>query len=387
MLIKPIRSILIILIVSACATGPFYGSIRVGLLSLNRPLSLTVSISEGEYRMFLNGKDIPVSGNDNILVGLAGDKILVTVSNNTILADSLVLSTERNNSSFLIRNNLEIDISRSYYGDLVIKADIQSLLAINIIDIERYLAGVVQAEAGYKGNIEYFKTQSLLARTYLYMHLDRHTQDGYNLCDKTHCQAYHGISSVERIREAINLTQGKVLVNADSLLVFTPFHSNCGGQTESSENVWLTKIPHLASVTDPYCTYSPNAKWLVEIPVNEWINHLESHGYRHKNNDDLAFNQLSRKRYYTAGTFSYPLVNLRDELKLKSAFFSVSMVNDNIVLNGRGYGHGVGLCQEGARVMAKRGFKMREIINFYFRDLLIIDIKDVKPAVEINSAF
>ena len=63
------------------------------------------------------------------------------------------------------------------------------------------------------------------------------------------------------------------------------------------------------------------------------------------------------------------------------------MVNDNIVLNGRGYGHGVGLCQEGARVMAKRGFKMREIINFYFRDLLIIDIKDVKPAVEINSAF
>jgi stage II sporulation protein D len=58
-----------------------------------------------------------------------------------------------------------------------------------------------------------------------------------------------------------------------------------------------------------------------------------------------------------------------------------------IILNGKGYGHGVGLCQEGAKVMSMRGFKMEEIINFYFRGLLIIDIKDVKPAVEINSAF
>ena len=388
MLINHVRLIILVTMLVANVKSQANGIIRVGLLSLNSPLSLTVNICEGEYKMQAGGQSIVLNQGDNILINRAGKRILVsTVLSNTILADSVVLQSIDTTGYFSIRNNIRAGDSREYFGDLIVKSDIASLLAINEIDTDRYLAGVVQTEAGFKGNIEYFKTQTLLVRTYLYMNIDRHGQDGYHLCDKTHCQAYNGRSVVKIINDAVDVTRDQVLVNADSLLVFTPFHSNCGGQTESSENVWLTSISHLSGVTDPYCAFSRNAKWTKEIEMEDWISYLVKHGYQHINNDELIFEQLSRKREYTAGSFSYPLTRLREDWGLKSSFFSVSLGDNTVILTGRGYGHGVGLCQEGARVMAERGFKMKEIIGFYFQGLLILDIKDVKPSLKISSAF
>jgi len=362
--------------------------IRIGLISLDHPLSLTVNICEGNYEMLTNGQHYYIHTDDNILIARAGNKVLITTaSGNTILSDSLVLRSVNPEAFFSIRNNFKETDPREYYGNLVVSSDIESLMVINIIDTERYLSGVVLAEAGFRGNVEYFKTQAMLARTYLYLNINRHTLDGYNLCDNIHCQAYHGRAEVQVISDALNATRDLVLVNADSFLVFTPFHSNCGGQTQSSENVWLTSMQHLSGVVDPYCSQSRNARWVREIEVEKWISYLHEHGYRHLDNNELLFKQLGRKRDYTAGSFSYPLINLRQDWGLKSTFFSTRLEGNTIILEGRGYGHGVGLCQEGARVMSERGFKMEQIINFYFQGLRIIDVDDVKPSVEISSAF
>lgn len=373
---------------TAVSNNLLFGDLRIGLLSLDNPLSLTVNICEGRYRMMIDGHYIIVNQDDNILINRAGSKILITtLGNNTILADSVILEPYEDDFFFSIRNNLTEGDQKEYYGKLIVKSDIQSLLVINEVNEDCYLAGVVQAEAGFKGSIEYFKTQTLLARTYLYMYINRHREDGYNLCDRTHCQAYHGKSQVKVIREAVNETRGQVLTSQDSILVFTPFHSNCGGQTQSSENVWLRRTAHLLGVTDPYCAYSRNARWMRKLRISEWILYLTEHGYTHHKYDDLAFEQLSRKQNYSAGSFSYPLTRIREDLKLKSTFFSVKLVDNNVILEGRGYGHGVGLCQEGAKVMAQRGFKMKEIIGFYFQGLQIMDINDVRQTMEINSAF
>lgn len=364
------------------------GVIRVGLLSLDNPLSLTVTVIEGNYKLLAGRQSIVLLKDDNILINRAGEKILVsTEMSNNILADSVVIQSAEKACYFSIRNNNRAAEPREYTGNLIVKSDIESLLAINEVDNDMYLAGVVQSEAGVKGNIEYFKTQAVLARTYLFMNIKRHTLDGYHVCDRTHCQAYNGKSESKTINQAVHATRGQVLVNADSLLVFTPFHSNCGGQTESSGNVWLTRMPHISGVTDPYCTSSNNARWTKKINRKDWISYLRNNGYRHNDNDILDFEQLNRKRYYSAGSFSYPLTRLREDWNLKSSFFSVSLDDSTVILNGKGYGHGVGLCQEGARVMTERGFKMREIIDFYFDGLLIINIDDVKPSLEISSAF
>lgn len=363
-------------------------NVRIGLHSLDKPLSLTLKICSGQYNMQAGGESFTLYEHDNILLVRAGEKILVSTPRySTVLADSMVLEPEAGENYFSLRNNLRSSIKREYRGKLTVKPDIASLLAINEVGTDDYLMGVVQAEAGFKGGLEYFKTQALLAGTYLYMHYFKHTRDGFNLCDDTHCQVYHGMSQTVIIGEAVEETADMVLVNADSMLVFTPFHSNCGGQTESPEDVWLTAMPHISEVTDPYCAFSRNARWTREINKTDWISYLAAHGYKHTDDRNLEFEQLSRKSDYRAGDFSYPLIRLRAEWGLKSAFFSLKLDNDIIRLEGRGYGHGVGLCQEGARVMAERGFKMKEITGFYFRNLLIIDINDVRPATVINSAF
>ncbi len=384
--LKKISFLLSLLLVSFHL--PAEESVRIGLLSLDKPLSLTLSINSGQYNMKAGGQSFTLYEHDNILIVKAGENILVSIPRyRTVLADSIMLEPVAGDNYFSLRNNLRSDIKREYQGKLIVKPDIASLLAINVVGTGDYLMGVVQAEAGFKGGVEYFKTQALLARTYLYMHYHKHAQDGFKLCDGTDCQVYHGGSQVQIIEEAVKETEDMVLVNADSVLVFTPFHSNCGGQTESPENVWLTAMPHISEVIDPYCSFSRNARWSREINKREWISYLAAHGYKHLNDSDLEFEQLSRKRNYTAGDFSYPLTRIRGEWGLKSAFFSLKIDEDNVSLEGRGYGHGVGLCQEGALVMADRDFKMKEIIDFYFRDLLIVDIKDVRPATVINSAF
>jgi len=389
MLIRHKKNIIILLLITGFIQNPVNGTIRIGLVSLDNPLSLTVKICSGQYTIMTGGKSFTLNEHDNILVNSAGTKVLVTTPfKNSFLADSVVLHSTDPHAYFSISNNLSQTFRlREYDGKLVIKPAGSCLLAINEIDKEKYLMGVVQAEVGTKGNKEYFKTQALLARTYLYMHVNRHIHEGYNICDDVHCQAYHGLSSVKLINEAVEETNDMVLVNEDSMLIAAPFHSNCGGQTESSENVWLSALPHISNVTDPYCAFSRNARWTKEIGLEEWISYLSRYGYQHHSKDELAFEQLSRELNYLAGSFSYPLASIREELGLKSAFFSVYPDEDTVSLEGRGYGHGVGLCQEGARVMSERGFEMQEIIGFYFRDLHILDIDDVNPGFIITSTF
>jgi stage II sporulation protein D len=163
------------------------------------------------------------------------------------------------------------------------------------------------------------------------------------------------------------------------------FHSNCGGETSSSEDVWLTGQPYLRSVNDPYCVTSRNATWRKSYPLDEWVSFLRKSGYKENADNPAAFNFLQDSRLpdYKTGSFSLPLRTMRMDLNLRSTFFSVYSIGDSIILRGRGYGHGVGLCQEGAMVMALKGFKYSDIIAFYYYG---VSISDIKNAVILPSS-
>ena len=137
--------------------------------------------------------------------------------------------------------------SQYYSGDLQCFPDLGTLVLINISDIEKYISGVVRAEGGTGKNLEYFKTQAIIARTYMYKYFDKHTADRYNVCDNTHCQAFNGLSSDSLLNEAALETKGLVILDKDSTLIISAFHSNCGGETSSSEDVWLSGQPYLKS--------------------------------------------------------------------------------------------------------------------------------------------
>jgi stage II sporulation protein D len=90
----------------------------------------------------------------------------------------------------------------------------------------------------------------------------------------------------------------------------------------------------------------------------------------------LNFSQLTRLNEYRVDTFSIPLRQLRTDLNLRSTWFSVMVKEDSVILNGRGYGHGVGLCQEGAMTMAEKGFDYKQIVSYYYKGVIISDIKN-----------
>lgn len=354
--------------------------VKIRLFSNQSPESAVFSVTEGVYELNLfNGATIRVFKDEPVIITRYNGKLAVKKRNaEGFVCDSLILSGKTGDDSFSLRMNGQSPARQYYSGELQCFPDMGTLIFINISDIEKYISGVVMAEGGTGKNLEYFKTQAIIARTYMYKYFDKHLADRYNVCDNTHCQAFNGLSWDTLLNKAALETKGLVILGKDSTLIISAFHSNCGGETSSSDDVWLSGQPYLKSVIDPYCLTSRNATWRKSLPLSEWVSYIRKSGYNEKTDDPsvLNFLQSSRQVDYKTGSFKLPLRTIRSDLNLRSTFFSVYANGDSIIIKGRGYGHGVGLCQEGAMMMAAKGFDYREIINFYYSGVIISDIKN-----------
>jgi stage II sporulation protein D len=142
-------------------------------------------------------------------------------------------------------------------------------------------------------------------------------------------------------------------------------------------------MPYLVPVADPYCTSQPNARWSKTVSLDEWITYLIKNGFKPDPDvaTDFSFQQTHRIPDYTVNDLILPVKQLRADWQLRSAFFSVSADREQVVLNGKGYGHGVGLCQEGAMEMGRRGFKYDEIISFYYKYVNLVPVTSLKIEV------
>lgn len=373
-----LKILFIFLLAVFCTIGS--AQVKIRLFANQAPESAVLSVTEGTYELNLfNGEILSVFKNEPVIITRYNGKLAVKKRNSKgFVCDSLILKGKTGNDSFSLMMNGESHLRQNYSGDLQCLPDLGTLVFINISDVEKYISGVVMAEGGAGKNLEYFKTQAIIARTYMYKYFDKHSSDKYNVCDNTHCQAYNGFSTDTLLNKATLETRGLVILDKDSSLIISAFHSNCGGETSSSDDVWLSGQPYLKSVVDPYCITSRNATWRKSYPVNEWLSYIRKSGYKGniENPSIFNFHQDSRLTDYKIGSLKIPLRTIREDLNLRSTFFSVFAVGDSIILKGRGYGHGVGLCQEGAMEMAARGFNYKQIIDFYYFGVLISDIKN-----------
>ncbi len=356
------------------------GQVRIRLFSSQTPESALFSVTSGRYELITyNGESLTVKKNETVLITRFNGKLAVKAGDKKgFTCDSLLLLGKTGNDFFSLRINDGIPVRQFYSGDLLCYPDLGTIVMINKCNVESYIAGVVKAEGGSGRYKEYIKTQAILARTYMYRYFDKHLSDRYNVCDNTHCQAFKGLSADSVINRSAVETKGLVILDRDSILIISPFHSNCGGETSGPENVWLTSLPYLKSVVDPYCITSNSATWEKRLSLKEWIGLLRNSGYEGKTDNPAGFTfiQKTREYYYRTGSFSVPLSTIRAELNLRSTFFSVYAEGDSVILKGRGYGHGVGLCQEGAMEMAKEGKNCRQILDFYYSDVILADIKN-----------
>ncbi|MDR1951969.1 MAG: SpoIID/LytB domain-containing protein [Elusimicrobiota bacterium] len=298
------------------------------------------------------------------------------------------LSDRKNSMTFPVKIESEGDIAingKNYHGYfLIIKnRNGKGVNVINILDIEDYIKGVVPKESLPGWPIEALKVQSVISRTYAIANLGKHSLDGFDLCDGTHCQVYGGADAQTPVSdEAVKLTKGEVLTH-EGKLANTFFFSNSGGITEEAKYVWggNESPKYLKSVKDPYSKGQPNYSWESEISESFIRNKLKvgkisSIQMRGKTPSGSVKNFLIKhsKGNKTIGAAQFRLII--DPNRIKSTLItSVKKSGGSFIFKGNGWGHRVGLSQWGAKAMSDKGMKYTRILKFYYPGTKIEKVK------------
>ncbi len=306
-----------------------------------------------------------------------------TIGESTQRLTSLFLKPNDKNARFTLfdSRSSHLKSSYSYQGTLTIKLEDNKLTLINTCPLPEYLSGVIQAEAGTEENTEYYKVQAIICRTYALSYLFRHKESGYNLCNTVHCQVFKGTKVYNsNITKAVKKTKDLLLVDQNAQLAHTLFHSNCGGETEYAQNVWTSEKHYLSAVKDSFCSNKTHATWTKKMPLSEveLYFHHQMGVPKHLNLSDYLKKRVDASRApFFIEKECYDSKSLRKAFNWPSAFFKFSVENDTLQVYGKGFGHGVGLCQEGAMVMSYVGKKYREILRHYYKDTHLIRKKDL----------
>jgi len=372
------KNCLVSIILLLLGTNLYGRQIWVSLYNSRQIRNVVVSAYHGPLTISADGDvQYAIADGQAVFAALRDGKIWLSDERGTIGSFEHLTVRGADSSTVVRLRPISPQVEARNYEDMVsLTVDVDRIQLMNRIDEERYIAGVVEAEAGQGHTREFYKAKAIICRTYLYGNIDRHENEGFHLCDETHCQAYKGqCRSRNMIFPAVTTTKNMIITDLkDSKPILATYHSNCGGETESAQNVWQTNLPYLVPVTDPYCLSSPNARWQKTISLDEWINYMVKNGFTLNPNivTDFSFQQNRRIATYKVNNFTTPVRQIRADWQLRSTFFSVAVEEGNVVLRGRGYGHGVGLCQEGAIEMGRRGFTYNEIINFYYKNIRIV---------------
>ena len=259
----------------------------IRLFASSKPESAIFTPLAGEYTIEIPGSDpIAVPLGEPVLVYKDNDRIIVKTRTARGLSADSVNIRSINGGKFSL-STVGSDSERRYYEDnLLCRNNKGIFLLLNQTDVEKVIPGIVRAEGGAGRHPEFYKTQAIITRTFAYRYIEKHLTDGYNLCDDIHCQAYHGISDDASIKSAVQTTADMVITGSDSTLITAAFHSNCGGETASAAEAWVTDVPYLKKVTDPYCLKSTNAVWTKTIPLDAWNVFLVKNGYSRSMNED-----------------------------------------------------------------------------------------------------
>lgn len=346
--------------------------LNVRVLSNHHLKQLSIAPLQGNYKIIGNQIKISELGpKTSCQVTLSGKKLKVKKQGGKpVTVDTLKIICQGTSGIVKVRSGTT---ERRYDDDLVLCVAQGAIRVINRVELEHYTTGVVLSEGGDAKNLEFFKLQSLISRTYALKNIRKHEQEGYQLCDQVHCQLYYGHTGKNEILDAISSTRGLVILGPDTQLISAAFHSNSGGETTNSENVWSLPAPYLTGVEDTFSMAMPMARWEKKIPKKQWINNLKNKYHFPVDNEimldsALQFTQEHRKVNYPGGI---PLKALRSDFNLRSTYFDIEDQGDILLLKGRGFGHGVGLSQEGAIRMANYGCTFNEILKFYYKDITI----------------
>ncbi len=268
---------------------------------------------------------------------------------------------------------------RRYRGALELRHRGAGLTAVNIVPVDDYLLSVVPEEMPTDWPAEALKAQSVAARSFALKSRGRHAAEGYDLCTTTHCQLYKGIASEKTVSTAaVRATRGEVLTYGGQPIEAL-FHTDSGGMTESSEDVWGSHVPYLRAVRDTPLGTMPWTKTMSKADLEQ---KLAAKGHaigrlRAIELSPLAVGRAAKDRTAsgrvkamivtgTKGSVTLSGNAWRSLLGLKSTLFSAKLTKDSVTFTGFGAGHGLGISQWSAKRLAETGKSYADILHHYY---------------------
>lgn len=264
--------------------------------------------------------------------------------------------------------------------------------AVEDIDLDSYLYGVVASEMPADFELEALKAQAVVARTYtIYQIKNGSKHENADVCDSSYCcQAWINKENRmarwennkaeeywNKIVKAVNDTKGKIIFYAGEP-INALFHSNSGGSTELSINVWGGDFPYFQTVEtsgeENYSSYSSEIEVSKDDLIKKMLEKYSDFKIDFSNNDCIKIEEYTssgRIQKILIGNKQISGVEARSIFGLKSAKFKFEILENSIKFSVLGYGHGVGFSQCGSDVLAKSGKNYEEIIKYYYKDVEI----------------
>ena len=258
------------------------------------------------------------------------------------------------------------------------------------LPLEEYLFGALAAEASTEDEFAALKAQAVTSRTYALRHLGRHAREGYDFCATTHCQRFLRVTGENArpdfhatLRDALAETAGETLRGPRGQTAAAYFSASCGGMTANVETLW-GEPAHLAferGVRDEACAATRYSRWTDAVPARQLLAALREDprtdvgsrltSVRVLRRDRTGRAELvevsgDRRRTLRGWDFKIIVGRTLGWSIIKSSRFTVERAGDRFVFRGSGFGHGLGLCQNGAHVLARRGADYRQILAHYF---------------------
>ncbi len=281
--------------------------------------------------------------------------------------------------------DLYLDSSRFRGIALIYKQPNGLLYAVNRLSIEHYLYGVLHHEVAPWWPMEALKAQAIAARTYAFYQAQVSKANDYDVKSSTSSQVYGG-STTERYRtkKAVDHTAGQILTYQGKAFP-AYFHATCAGITAAAKELWNIDLPPISGGTKcNYCRISPHYYWQAMVPLSVIEAKLKENG--RPVGQIIKIEPVSRTpsnrvgSLKITGTAQEAVIAAKDfriwvggDL-MKSTDFAVTIKEDLAEFHGKGWGHGVGLCQWGALGQALLGKSCKDILNFYYPQSTIRNI-------------
>ena len=286
--------------------------------------------------------------------------------------------------TFLIKDEIKKEIKLKIKDDYIIKIKREDNSIIEV-PFEDYIVGVVAAEMPAEFELEALKAQAVAARSYVLKKIEQNKNNDYDILDTTMNQVYISDDKMKekwtnkydeylkKIKQAVEDTKGQYLTyNGTVIEAF--FFSTSSGKTENSEEVFSKSLPYLRSVDSSWDNISPAFNSKNTFSLDEFYFNLNI-----PYSDNLIINVLEttstgRIKKIKINNKEFTGNEIRDIFKLKSTFFEIKQDGKQIIINTKGYGHGVGMSQYGAQAMAKANYTYEQILKYYYQGVDISKI-------------